>query len=294
VNGKIVRFEVVGYKPTSALGINCWAGEHLNFISDVELDVEAGDIIVARVTKEAQNVAFSSDRWEIPFEVIEIKRINLTEPESAKRDETTTKETQVLKDTQVLTPDSDIMFLSENVEDVVKQFKSAGFSNVKAKAIYDLDYKSTWDSVSLNDVETVSINGVTDFEKNQIFDKNAIVIISYHAFEKDNPDNEYNSYTVSELFDDLESNPMRAEDKHYKEYVEIKGKVCEIPSNGKHILICDVNDSFGYDFIYCGIETTELKDQVYNLSIGDTIIVKGKISGVNVIYDYQMDVYSIK
>ena len=83
-------------------------------------------------------------------------------------------------------------------------------------------------------------------------------------------------------------------DKHYKEYVEIKGKVCEIPSNGKHILICDVNDSFGYDFIYCGIETTELKDQVYNLSIGDTIIVKGKISGVNVIYDYQMDVYSIK
>ena len=53
VNGKIVQFDVVEYKPDSALGINCWAGEHLNFISENELDVNVGDVFVGYVKKEA-------------------------------------------------------------------------------------------------------------------------------------------------------------------------------------------------------------------------------------------------
>ena len=71
VNGKVVRFEVAAYKPDSGLGINCWAGEHLNFISKKELDVEEGDVIVGRVTKEASTVLGS---WKIPYEVLEIEK----------------------------------------------------------------------------------------------------------------------------------------------------------------------------------------------------------------------------
>lgn len=69
VKGKIVRFDVVEYKPTSSLGINCWSGEHLNFISKSKLDVEKGDIIIGRIKKEPTNIL---DSWSIPYEVIEI------------------------------------------------------------------------------------------------------------------------------------------------------------------------------------------------------------------------------
>lgn len=69
VEGKIVQFEVNEYKPDSALGINCWAGEHLNFISENGLDVEAGDTIVGRVTEEPTKF-FGS--WEIHYEVLSI------------------------------------------------------------------------------------------------------------------------------------------------------------------------------------------------------------------------------
>ena len=69
VNGKIVQFDVIEYKPDSALGINCWSGEHLNFISEDELDVKKGDIIIGRITKEPTKALGS---WRIPYEVLSI------------------------------------------------------------------------------------------------------------------------------------------------------------------------------------------------------------------------------
>lgn len=69
VYGKTVQFVVNDYKPDSALGINCWAGEHLNFISDTELDVSAGDVIIGKVTDVPSKVLGS---WKIPYEVLTI------------------------------------------------------------------------------------------------------------------------------------------------------------------------------------------------------------------------------
>ncbi|MDD6466644.1 MAG: hypothetical protein PUF50_00480 [Erysipelotrichaceae bacterium] len=71
VNGKIVKFKVVEYKSESILGYNCWAGEHLNFISEEDLDVHKGDIIIGRVTEEASTVLGS---WKINYEVLEIEK----------------------------------------------------------------------------------------------------------------------------------------------------------------------------------------------------------------------------
>ena len=69
VEGKIVQFNVIEYKPDSALGINCWSGEHLNFISENELDIKKGDTVVGRVTKEPTKALGS---WKIPYEVLSI------------------------------------------------------------------------------------------------------------------------------------------------------------------------------------------------------------------------------
>ncbi len=73
VNGKTVKFEVKNYEPNSAMGINCWAGEHLNFISDNELDVKSGDFIVGRVKEEPTKFLGS---WTIKYDVIEIQHNN--------------------------------------------------------------------------------------------------------------------------------------------------------------------------------------------------------------------------
>lgn len=88
VKGKIVRFDVVEYKPDSAFGINCWSGEHLNFISETELEVQKGDIVIGLITKEPTKTLGS---WKIPYEVIEIN------PESEK-EETKEEQTESTED----------------------------------------------------------------------------------------------------------------------------------------------------------------------------------------------------
>lgn len=81
VKGKVVKFIVNEYKPDSTWGVNCWAGEHLNFISATELDVAKGDIIIGRITEEPSK---SWGSWKISYEVLKIEKDtsnNSTTPE---------------------------------------------------------------------------------------------------------------------------------------------------------------------------------------------------------------------
>lgn len=71
VTGKTVRFQVREYRPDSIIGINCWSGEHLNFISEDELDVASGDYIVGKVLEKPSKVLRS---WKIPYVVISIEK----------------------------------------------------------------------------------------------------------------------------------------------------------------------------------------------------------------------------
>lgn len=96
VNGKFVQFDVIEYKPDSVMGINCWSGEHLNFISETELNVQKGDIIVGRITKEPSKKLGS---WKVLYEVITINgeefKIVVKEPsdERTEKEDTDKKET---------------------------------------------------------------------------------------------------------------------------------------------------------------------------------------------------------
>lgn len=99
VNGKIVLFDVKEYKPKSALGINCWSGEHLNFISQKEIAVKKGDSVIARITEEPSKKLNS---WIIPYDAVKVnpkdikqrERITASiEQEETKKTESTTKET---------------------------------------------------------------------------------------------------------------------------------------------------------------------------------------------------------
>lgn len=93
VNGMIVQFNVLAYKPDSALGINCWSGEHLNFISEIELDVQEGDIVVGRIVQEPSKTLGS---WEIHYEVIEIN------PDTVNNEELITQKLEVTQEQEAI------------------------------------------------------------------------------------------------------------------------------------------------------------------------------------------------
>lgn len=283
VKDKIVQFEVNDYKPDSKLGINCWAGEHLNFILKDKTAVKKGDIIIGRCTKDASKVMIYS--WKIPFEIIEIKQQNI------EQQTTTIPPTTKLDKNQIEVPYSAYSFKNDDVTEVVALLKEVGFTNIKTKPIYDLDHNSSWDSSKLNWIESISIDKNTNFSENDMFDKNALINISYHVYERDNPVIIYNQYTASELFEDLERNPMRAENTHLNEYVEVDGEVFEISPRGDYIVICAYGDPYGIEYIYCDAEDDSFYDYIYNLSVGDAVIIRGKIITVNLVHDYKIAVH---
>lgn len=66
LTGKTVTFEIVAYKPNSALGYNLWAGEHLNFVSDtVPQYTTVGEKMTVRVTQVKQVLGSFAIRYEV-------------------------------------------------------------------------------------------------------------------------------------------------------------------------------------------------------------------------------------
>ncbi len=74
-------------------------------------------------------------------------------------------------------------------------------------------------------------------------------------------------------------------------YIELTGKVYAIDDNGKYILLYNSTYGFELDMIYCDVLTDVEKEQLLLLSKGDTITLQGKITGVNVIYPYMVDIF---
>ena len=103
VKGKIVQFYVSDYVPNSILGVNCHAGEHLNFLFDNELDVTAGDTIVIEVTKEPSKI-FLTDSWKITCEFLEFGKTYTESENIANVNSNTDSITENSNETPTATP----------------------------------------------------------------------------------------------------------------------------------------------------------------------------------------------
>ena len=100
---------------------------------------------------------------------------------------------------------------------------------------------------------------------------------------------EYTAYTVTELSEDLDSNALKAADKYKGQYVELAGRLSVIDSNGKYISIVDSTDEWAITGVQCYIKNDEQKQVVMDMSIGDEIVVKGKITDVGEVLGYFLD-----
>ena len=71
--------------------------------------------------------------------------------------------------------------MGNNYLEINNILSESGFVNISLEAIEDLQPS---ESDKVGQIETVSINGNTNFEKDQTFQENAKIIINYHAYAK--------------------------------------------------------------------------------------------------------------
>lgn len=81
-------------------------------------------------------------------------------------------------DAKVCTPYSAADSIGKSKDEVIRDFRLAGFKNISEQAIADLTLD---ESGKDGNVESVSINSVTDFAENQEFLNSSSVVVSYHS-----------------------------------------------------------------------------------------------------------------
>ena len=105
----------------------------------------------------------------------------------------------------------------------------------------------------------------------------------------------YTHYNVTELFDDLNANAMKAQSTYKGQYVEIEGYLGTIDSNGKYIGLSagDKNLDYLFQEVQCYIKTDEQKNAILEMKKGDSLIVRGKIFSVGEVLGYSLNIDSI-
>ena len=152
LEGKIVRFKVSEFHPTSEWGYNLWAGEHLNFVSSRNPDIKEGDEVVVKATL----IESVSGSWKISYEKIAnavddehtIYSSSVTETESTginEKNDTPTSESPSEPVSQGKVEEINGTFTSNQYYDVVEEgtFTEAGYTvmiyKVLAKQNISLD-----------------------------------------------------------------------------------------------------------------------------------------------------------
>ena len=104
--------------------------------------------------------------------------------------------------------------------------------------------------------------------------------------------NTYIPYTVNQMMEDLNANAMKASSIYKDQNIEITGKLKNIDSSGAYISLYSDNE---WDFIgvTCYLKNDEQREQVMNMSIGDTVTLKGKCTEVGEVLGYALNIESI-
>ena len=105
----------------------------------------------------------------------------------------------------------------------------------------------------------------------------------------------YTHYNVTELFDTLSSNALKAKNTFKDQYVEIEGYLIVIDSDGSYIGVGAQPSNYQYALqdVLCYIKGKDQLAQVMEMSIGDPITVRGKIKDVGEVLGYSLNIDSI-
>lgn len=106
-------------------------------------------------------------------------------------------------------------------------------------------------------------------------------------------DREYTEVTVDQLFEEFNDNPLKAKDTYTDAFVALKGCVRVIDSDGESITLYPIEYE-SIDGVNCTLKSDEQREVIKEHSKGDIITVKGKITEVDGIWAYTLDIDSIE
>lgn len=178
VEGKVVKFVINKYVPDSILGKNCWAGEHLNFISSVDLDVKPGDTIIGKVSKTSKTF-FGS--WKIKYEVLDILSTGIQISEEAT---TAIQPAEATEEGEIAVPHSNDYYKGRKYTEVIEMLEQAGFTNIVAEPVYDFYFGNS----EVDTVESIVIGGKSEFEQGSAFWPDTKIVVTYRMYYEHNPE----------------------------------------------------------------------------------------------------------
>ena len=132
----------------------------------------------------------------------------------------------------------------------------------------------------------------------------AVAIISSSGNDNSAPDNDaslqgqeeivYESVDLQTMFDDLESNAMKAENNYKNKYVEFECKIKSFDSDGSYVSVEPVGaDEWNFSSAMCYIKNDTQKEFLLQKNVGDTITIKGKIKSIGEVLGYSVDIKEV-
>ncbi len=88
-----------------------------------------------------------------------------------------------LGEDEIKVSNSESSFVGTNYENVVSKLQELGFTNIESVPVYDI----VWGFTKSGTTKSVTINGKKNFKKGDVFNKNAVVIVTYSMPVDDDP-----------------------------------------------------------------------------------------------------------
>lgn len=104
------------------------------------------------------------------------------------------------------------------------------------------------------------------------------------------PAPEFVSVTADELKKALDENALKAENTYNDSYLEVKGRLSVIDSDGKYISLASMNDFIDLTGVQCYIKNDEQRNQVMEMKKDDIITVRIHITKIGEIMGYSGDI----
>ena len=104
----------------------------------------------------------------------------------------------------------------------------------------------------------------------------------------------YANVELQAMFDELESNAMKAENNYQGKYVEFRCKISNFDSDGSYISVEPINASeWNLATAMCYIKNDTQKDFLLNKNVDDEITIKGKIKSIGEVLGYTIDINEV-
>ena len=146
----------------------------------------------------------------------------------------------------------------------------------------DSDNEKTTQQSTTSETVKVEDNKVEEVKKEEPKVEETVVEITY------------TEVTVSEMMNTLESNALKAEKTYQDQYLEVTGRLGIIDSDGDYITLYPSDNEWAFTGVQCYIKNDDQLNKVLEMSVDDTVTLKGKVTTVGEVLGYGLDIDEIQ